>query len=153
MSRQGGSYEDWLVKQKELAKEAYEFIKSFGLDVKVIEKEGKRSFLRIIVSSTQSLFFDVKEVKSRFAREIWVCKVQDTFENTGFLLYAAKEDSWLIITNRDIQSRGAKRPSSYPSGGEYYVVPREYFRGAVTFFRQMKKTIEERKQKRLGEYF
>lgn len=146
------TYQSWLKSQKKLLKKAHKFISGFGLDARIIEREGKRSLLRVRISSKQSMFFNVKRIKSRFGREIWVCKVKDTLENTGFLIYAATEKSWLVITNREIQTRGTKKPSSYRSGEEYYVVPREYVGGAYKYFKRLKKSIEERKQKRLGEY-
>jgi len=152
MSKKERSYEDWLVGQKELAKEAYEFVKSFGLDVRLIDEGGRRSLVHITVNSDQSMFLMVKEIKSCFVREIWVCKTRDIQSNTGFLIHSAKEGAWLFITSREVQARGEKKPSSYQSGGEYYVVKREYFAKARGFFRRMKKTIESRKQRRLGDY-
>lgn len=152
MSKENRSYEDWLIGQKELARKAYKRLKDLGLDVRLIEEEGKRSIVHVIVSSNQSLFYAIKGIKSRFTREIWVCKVQDVQKNTGFLIHAEKEDSWLVITNREIEALGIKKPSTFPSGGEYYVVPREHFKGAIGFFRRMKKTIEARKQKRINDF-
>jgi len=144
------NYKGWLTQQQQLAQEALEFVKSFKFNIRLMNIPDKPSYIRINLTKSQFIDFFLKKIKTRFAREIWVCKVQDADKN--FLIYAEKEKVWLVIMSGDIQNNAQKRQSTYNPKIEYLVIPREFFSDAKRFFKQAQRRLEERKQKRMEDY-
>jgi len=147
----GSDYSSWLKRQNELAHEALKLIQKFKFRAVVIEEERKPSFVRLYIKETK-VDFRIKEVKSQFARSVWLCKREDFNPKDNYLVYQSKEKRWVIVNGRQAESRGEIRDSDYKEGVKFLVVPMEAFGSALAFFKRMKARYEQQLQRRMTEW-
>lgn len=145
------SYASWLERQNELAHKALELIQKFKFKVVVIEEERTPSFVRLYIKETK-VDFRIKEVKSQFARSVWLCKRKDFNLKDNYLVYQSKEERWVIVSGRQAEARGEIRDSDYKEGVKFLVVPMEAFGSALAFFKRMKSRYEAQLQRRMTDW-
>jgi len=143
------SYFTWLERQEELAKKAQELIQSFKFEAVLIrEEKGKPPFVRMILG-TKRIDFMLKEIKSRFVKQVWLCKKGIFNPKKNFLVFSAKEEKWLITTGSEVDKKGEYKDSDYHKDTEMVVIPVEILRPAKRFLKSLKIRYEEQKQRRI----
>lgn len=145
------TYEAWLERQSELAKKALELIQKSKFRAVIIEQENKLSFIRMYIAD-KSIDFHIKEIKSKFARDVWICKKDDFVSKDNYLVFQKDVERWVILAGRKIEQEAEIRDSSYRKGEKWLVVPMDIFRSARQFFKLIRKRYEEQLQLRLDQF-
>lgn len=145
------NYQDWADRHDKIVDKAKKMIEQFRFKVIVMEEGRKPKFLRIRFGS-KKIDFQVKEVKTKFVRSIWLCK-KDKFNKTNlYILYASKEKSFSIATGNDIDRNHELKDSEWDKSVKYMVVDISIFRPAKTFFKTMKTRYEGELQRRINDW-
>jgi len=144
-------YEDWLERQNELIKEALELVQSVKFRAVIIKEERKPSFIRIYLDD-KPITFHIKEVKSKFVKSVWLGKKANFKPQHNYLIFAAKEKTWMVTTGRQALAHGEYKDSTYHKDTKVLVVPMDVFRPAKSFLRTIKKRHEQRKQRRMSDW-
>ena len=145
------NYQSWLRRQHELNKKALILIEKYGFKTALIEEERKAPFIRIYVGKN-SLDFHLKEIKSQFSRNVWLCQKERFNPKDHYLIFSNKEKKWSIINGHRANISGEYRTSDYNKSKKILVIPTDILRSATAFFKTIKKRYEEQLQKRIPDF-
>jgi len=144
-------YQAWLEKHNKTIEKGKKLIKKYGFKVIIIQNDKKSSFLRIKFGR-KKVDFQVKTIKTKFVRSIWLCKKERFNRDDFYLLYASKEKSFSVASGHDIDREGEYRDSEWAKGTKYIVVQNSVFRPANPFFKLMKSRYEGELQQRMNQW-
>lgn len=145
------SYDDWLRQHNEAIQKAIALIQNYGFQPVIIDEKGKPNFVRIFLG-TKKIDFMIKMIKSKFVRQVWLCK-KDAFNPENiYLVYATKENSWLVTTGKEADREGEYRESDLKEGVKFVVVSIDIFRPAKTFLKLIKERYDDQLQKKMTEW-
>lgn len=145
------TYENWLEKHNDAIKKAEELIKEFGFEPKIISEEKKATFIRIFLGN-RKIDFMIKVIKTKYARQVWLCKKEAFNPDNIYLIYASKENSWQVVTGKEVDREGEYKESDYRQGEKFVVISSEVFRPAKKFFKLVKERYDDQLQKRMTDY-
>lgn len=146
------SYKSWIQKQNDLVEKAVSVIRRFDFKCFVVGRgKNKPKFIRLFLSD-QSVDFFVKEVKSRWSKEVWLCKKQDFNPSRHCILHLEKENKFLVCSGEDARREGKLRDSDFHKGVKFLVVPMKIFRGLEGWLRYERKRTDKRRQRKIKEW-
>ena len=145
------NYQSWLERQHELGRKAIELIEKYKFRAVLIADDGNVPFIRLFIGD-KNLDFYIKEIKSGFIRNIWLCKRKDFDPKNHYLIFSSKDEKWSIISGHQADLNGNYQDSSYHKGVKILVIPTDILRSATTFFKTIKKRYEEQLQKRMTDF-
>jgi hypothetical protein len=146
-----GSYDDWLKRHDEIVQKAIALIKEYGFEPVVINERGQPSFVRIFLG-TKNINFMIKEIKTKFARSVWLCKKEVFNPENIYLIYTSEESSWLVTTGKEADREGEYRESDMKEGVKFVVVAIDIFRPAKTFLKLIKERYDDQLQKKMTDF-
>jgi len=145
------SYDEWLKKHDEAVQKASALIKEYGFEPIIANEQGKPSFVRVFLGE-KKIDFVIKEIKSKFVRTVWLCKKEAFNPENIYMIYASKENTWLITTGREADREGEYRESDLKEGVKFVVVSIEVFRPAKAFLKLIKERYNDQLQKKMTEW-
>lgn len=145
------NYDSWLKRHDENVQRAKELISEYGFEPIVINEERKPSFVRIFLGD-KKIDFIVKEIKTKFVPTVWLCKKDAFNPENVYLVYATKENSWLVTTGKEVDREGEYKDSEYKEGEKYVVVPIDIFRPATAFLKLIKERYDDQLQKKMTDF-
>jgi len=148
---QNFNFEEWLEKHNTLVAEAQELFLKRGFKAIIVEEEKKPSYVRIFLGK-KSVDFYVKEIMTRMAQVVWLCKKSDVSSDKHFLVRTKREGFWMMISGKDAEREGEYRDSEWQTDVKYLVVPTEMFKPAKTFIKLMKTRLDSQMQKRINDF-
>jgi len=145
------SYDEWFKRHEEVIQQAIDLIKEYGFSPVAINEGGKPSFVRIFLGE-KKVDFIIKEIKSKFVRSIWLCKKDAFNPDNIYLIYANKENLWLVTTGKEADREGEFRESDMKEGVKFVVVAIDNFRPAKTFLKLIRDRYNDQLQKRMTDF-
>jgi len=145
------NYENWLKKHDETVQKAKELISEYGFQPTIISEQGKQSFVRIFLGE-KKIDFAIKEIKTKFVPTVWLCKKDAFNPEKIYLVFATKENSWLVATGRECDREGEYKESDYKEGEKFVVVSIDIFRPAKTFLKLIKERYDDQLQKKMTDF-
>lgn len=145
-------YQAWLEKHNRAIEKAKALIEKYGFEVIIIKNDRKPCFLRIKFGK-KKIDFQVKIIKTKFVRSVWLCKKERFDQDNFYLLYASKEKTFSVASGHDIDREGEYRDSEWAKGVKYVVVQNTLFHPAKNFFKRMKTRYEGELQQRMSQWF
>jgi len=145
-------YQSWLEKHNRVIGKAKALIEKYGFKVVVIKNDRTPSFLRIKFGKGK-VDFQIKIIKTKFVRSIWLCKKERFNLDNFYILYASKEKTFSVASGHDVDREGEYRDSEWTEGVKYVVVQNAMFRPAKNFFKRMKARYEGELQQRMNQWF
>jgi len=150
-SKVNSNYEDWLKRHDETVQKAVELIKKYGFEPIIINEQGKPSFIRIFLGE-KKIDFAIKEIKTKFAQKIWLCKKSVFNPENIYLVYASEEDMWLVSTGRECDREGSYEESDFQKDVKFVVISIDVLRPAKTFLKLIKERYDNQLQKKITEF-
>ena len=146
------NYDSWAKRHDELMENAISLLQKYAnFKSQIMKVEKKPSFIRVFIGKKKIDFY-IKEIKSKFVKDVWISKKDNFDEDAYYLVYAEKQKLWYIVSGYDIKMNCEIRESEWAKNLKYIVVPFNIFRIASIFLKTAKSRYDDLLQKKMDEW-